>query len=97
MKLLKHEILYEYKLQADSGDRWGSAMSAFFDVAGELWWRGADIPTYWQYSHGCAIDPREHDGYMFEILVDAETSDLLDIGNILERYTRNLDRIGESY
>lgn len=95
MKL--QDIKSEYKIQADSGDRWGSAMSAYFDLVAELYYRGEDIPDSWQYSPGCAVDPREPDAYMYGIFQDADSNTLVKFGNILERYTRNLDRLGESY
>jgi hypothetical protein len=91
------ELKAEYKLQADSGDNWGSAMAAFFGVAGELWWRGETLPLHWEYSPGCASDPREHDDYLFTVFNECDTAVLYRFGNILERYTRNLDRVGESY
>ena len=92
-----NELKSEYKLQADSGDKWGSGMSAYFSVAAELWWRGDDIPRHWQYSPGCASDPREPEDYLYSVFNECSSDDLERFGNILERYTRNLDRIGESY
>ena len=95
--MMKTELKQLHLESADSGDRWGSAMSTFFDVAGELWWRGADIPAVWEYSPGAASDPREPDNYLFDYLENTDTDILIQFGNVLERYIRNLDRIGESY
>ena len=86
-----------YKETHDSGDPWGSAISAFFDVATELWWRGDDIPDAWQFRPGAVTDPRNLESYLYPDLSVVDSDDLLQFGKTLERYTRNLDRTGKSY
>lgn len=81
----------------DKGDRWGSAMIAFFTVANEINHREELTPSKWGYRPAMTEDPRESEDYLFEACEQATTEDLVHFGNILERYTRNLDRLGESY
>ena len=87
-------IFYE---DFDSYDKWGSAMIAFFTVANEISYRDQNTPQSWEYRPAMAQDPREHEDHMFETCEAAELDDLIHFGNVLERYTRNLDRLGESY
>jgi len=91
------DLLHEIKREIDSYDQWGSAMAPFFDVAAELWWRGECVPSHWQYTPGMASDPRDPESYFFELAGDSTNDELIYAGNVLERYTRNLDRRGLSY
>ena len=91
------ELTKLYKESADTYDKWGSAMGAFFGAAAELSHRGESTPHHWQYSPGLSDDPREPDDYLYADFAATDTDDLVKFGNIMERYTRNLDRIGESY
>lgn len=86
-----------YKETHDTYDPWGAAIVAFFGVAAELCHRGESTPAHWQYSPGMGDDPREPEDYLFEDFEQADTEDLIQFGNVLERYTRNLDRTGKSY
>ena len=82
----------------DKGDKWGSAMIAFFTVANEINHREQNTPSSWQYRPSPVMgDQREHDDGMFEACENANLNDLIHFGNILERYTQNLDRLGVSY
>jgi hypothetical protein len=89
---LKNELMMSW----DSHDRWGSAMSLFFDVAEELHRRHGDTPDSWQFRPG-ALGVGEPETYEAEIMTCADTPDLLRLGNVLYRYTGMLDRAGESY
>lgn len=81
------------------GDPWGCSMIAWFDVAAELAYRGADVPAHWDYrpSPICPDDPREPESLFAEIAAEAGTEDLIRFGYLLERYTRRLERAGMSY
>lgn len=87
----------EYRLQADRGDAWGSAMIAFFTLANELYMRGADIPSEWGYSPGMVDDPREPEDYFYDMFRMTGEFMLLEIGNLLHRYTEHLKYHGEDY
>lgn len=78
-------------------DMWGTSMQAWFDVASELWWRGEAVPDHWEYSPGCADDPREPDSYLSEYCGELDTETLIKAGNILCRYTAVLEKHGEGY
>lgn len=90
------ELKSELMMGWDSGDRWGSAMGMFFDVAETLYRREAEIPTEWGYRPG-AGGVGEPETWEAEIMIDADTPDLIRLGKVLDRYTGMLDRAGESY
>jgi hypothetical protein len=95
-KALKQDLYIGF----DRGDAWGSAMNIFFGVANELHFRDPEIvPAHWQYvppGRRCE-DPRDTDDYYYDDLAAAKTDDLIRFGNLMERYTRILDKAGESY
>lgn len=90
------ELKSELMMSFDSYDRWGSAMSMFFDVAEELYRRGEDIPEEWQFRAG-AGGVGEPETYEAEIINDADSADILRLGRVLHQYTNMLKRAGESY
>lgn len=95
MGKLNTDTLTEFKRDRDTYSPWGSSMAIFFDVAGELWWRGADIPGHWMYSPGAVDDPREYDSYYFDLIEKETNENLLALGNLLERHTRMLNYLTE--
>ena len=78
-------------------DPWGQAVSAFFDVAGELTKRGADVPDAWQYRPGAGGPSVSEWGA--EVFADLQPTDadLLRLGALLHKLTDRLDRAGRSY
>ena len=89
------EIKSEYRLQADSGDKWGSAMGARFDIAEELHRRDHDIPASWGFSPGAGSfgvswEPETYFGGIIQH--DTDSSDLRYFGDVLARYTDLLKR-----
>jgi hypothetical protein len=80
------DIKSEYRLQADSGDKWGCAMSAHFDIAEELTRRDHDVPASWQFRAGAMGVTAEPESYFGEIIRDADSSDLRYFGDVLSRY-----------
>ncbi len=92
-------LISDVKLAHDSGDAWGSAMGAFFDLTAELWTRDdAIVPDEWRYSPGAAGgDPRDPDSYFFEVFKSADTADLERLGAVLDRYTGMLRSAGRDY
>jgi len=90
-------IANEYKLQADNGDPWGSAMSALFDIAEELDRRGDEVPAEWEYRPG-ALGPGAPDTYFAQAVLPLyDASDMRAFGSVLARYTDNLRAAGMSY
>ncbi len=86
-----------FKESFDRGDKWGSSLTAWFTVANEISYRDECTPNAWQYSPAMADDPRESDDYLYEECTQADLADLIQFGDVLERYTRNLERNGYSY
>ena len=86
------DIKSEYVAQHDSGDQWGSAMSARFDICETLTRRGDDVPASWEFHAGAGlfgIDD-EPESYFGCIIRDADSADLVRFGNVLARYTNAL-------
>lgn len=90
------EMKAELMMGFDSGDRWGSSMGMFFDAADELCRRGDDIPHEWGYRPS-PFGPSDPETFEAEILVDADSDDILRLGRVLHRYTTRLDKAGHSY
>ena len=93
------ELISDYKMGHDSGDAWGSAMGAFFDLAAELYTRDDSvIPEDWRYRPGAmGGDPRDSDSYNFGLFLGAATDDLERFGALLHRYTNFLRAAGRDY
>jgi hypothetical protein len=52
------DLQFEYSMEDDD---WGSCMSWWFTIAGELHTRGAPIPAEWKYQPGLhPVDPDDH-------------------------------------
>ena len=90
------EYKHELRLLDLKYDPWGTTMAAWFDVAAELWTRG-ETPLEWDYSPGVASDPREPENHFFNMFKAENTGTLILLGNLLERYTRQLTRAGKDY
>jgi hypothetical protein len=97
MGLTLKQLKYELRMGDINYDPWGTAMAALFDVAAELWWRGEDVPAHWEYSPGMVDDPRDRDSCFYELATETDTETLTQFGNLLERFVRNHDRVGNSY
>lgn len=92
------ELKKEFMQQFDTYDCWGAAMSAWFGICGELYLRGEDIPQRWEFRPSPMGIERDIDSYWeSEVLPHATADALIKLGNILERYTRNLKRLGRDY
>jgi len=89
----------EYRLTADSCDRWGDCWGVWFAVAGELDWRGSDVPAVeWQFRPGAGGDGRcDPDDMWREVLAGVDTDTLTDFGRLLSRYADKLRVAGASY
>lgn len=95
----KSGLIAEYRNMGDC-DAWGSSMQAWFAVAHELFARGADIPSHWEFKPGICLTPetaREDDNYWFEVFGEYSDEDLVTFGNILERYARLLKHLEQNY
>ena len=89
------DLKAEYRLEHDHGDRWGSVMGAWFDVASLLHNRGANIPADWCYRPG-ACDPQEVSSW-HEHWDCANDYDLTKFGNLLARYAGALRAAGQAH
>jgi len=86
-------LMQDYRETHDHGDPWGSAMSALFGIAAELWMRDdGSLPASWLYRPGAAADPRDPEDYLYETFKEADTEDLLALGELLNRYCDLLKR-----
>ena len=83
--------------ETDRGDLWGENMEAWFAVAAELCYRGENVPADWEYRAGMSDDPREHDSFWFDILVEADSEHLLLFGNYLNARSECLKAAGLDY
>jgi hypothetical protein len=71
-------------------------MGFWFRIADHLEWkRCEDCPDHWHFrpSPLGSINERDDD----QMLARFRRRDLIHFGNVLERYTRNLERKGRSY
>ncbi len=93
LKQFKHELRGNYH-----SDKWGEVMSAWFECAAHLRWRNRiEIPSQWQYSSGCAGDPRDKESYYFSLFRTATDRQLIVIGNFLCRLSSFLKRADLDY
>ena len=53
-------LIKELKLHY-TGDAWGWVMCCRFAIAGEMFSRGLDIPSHWEYWPGACGDGRDPD------------------------------------
>ena len=91
VKELKREFRYPR-----TGDAWGETMGAFFDLAEYLFFRRGNCPAAWQYKPGAAVDVDE-ENYWLELFEQADTQELVQFGNILERHARRVRQAGLDY
>jgi len=89
------DIINEYRFVGDDGDPWGSSMDLFFEVAGEMWERGLDIPVEWNYRAG--LSTKDEESYWFKLTKGLNDADLTRLGKFLHRYVGLLVRHGKDY
>lgn len=85
--------LYDFSM---ANDPWATSMSAFFDVAGEMWNRSCSIPWEWKFSPGMGT-PQIEDDYTRKEIEKLTDDQLLAFGRFLSRLTDILERLGHSY
>ncbi len=88
------ELLAEYKLVRDIADPWGSSMNLHFSICDQLNDRGEYTPASWGYKPSASIGTGD---YWHQVLIDYDTSVLIEAGLILHRYESRLDNLGLSY
>lgn len=96
------DLKSEYKMFEDSGDKWGSALGAHFDLCAELDHRaerdGVEAMRSWQYRAPATLDDhREKDSYYYDLYIGTSSADLVKFGDLLSRYTEKLAAAGHSY
>lgn len=86
------------------GDPWGTAMSLWFDICDWLTVQGVSVPAHWEYRPSPFLPHsiEEHKAtWESEVppsaFEETSTEELIHMGNVLERYTRMLDKAGHSY
>lgn len=90
------DLKHEFHLTND-GDSWGNCMNWWFSVAAEMYHRGLDIPSSWQYQPAMTDDPRELDDYAAQVCQDASDEALELFGNVLEKLSKKLKEQGKDY
>lgn len=90
------ELKSEAMVGWDSYDRWGSAMSLWFDVCDELTRRQLRTPARWEYRAGPLGDQPRH-GHVAWALSQMSAPSLYRMGYALQRLTRHLRALGEDY
>lgn len=92
------------RMSWDSGDPYGSAMSAWFGIASALHVRGETIPAGWEFRPSPmlhTVDDLEDypDLEIWEVLEAGEASadDMRRAGDVLTRYVRLLEHCGRTY
>ena len=87
-------VIYEWKVQFDCGDPWGSAMSGLFPIADYLTDCGECVPDFQQSIFGS-----DTDDYFYQALVeiDASVDDCWHAFKVLSRYRDFCERAGLSY
>jgi hypothetical protein len=94
----ENHLIQYFRENADSFDPWGSVMGALFDIAHELHHRNADIPSEWEFNPGMGSgDLRDHESSHFEEFAAASESDLIELGNMLNRASDILRAQGKDY
>ena len=95
METTYKNVIEEYRMFSDSGDPWGSAMAFYFDIVGEMYHRGLQIPEKWEYSPG--LGSRDEESFFFDLLEGVPDDCLCRLGVLFNRYTRFLERNFMSY
>jgi len=95
---MKNELLDILRIDLPI-DRWGHAMSAWFDVAEEMYIRDINIPEQWKFNPGIGVLRGErNEGSLFKVFgIELTDDELIYAGRVLERYTSILDSAGMSY
>lgn len=89
------DLKEEFKFSGDSGDPWGSCLSVHFQLADYLHFkRSASVPQHWEYSPGLGSDIDPEWENFFE---STPLEQLIQFGNILERYANILRTQGKDY
>jgi len=87
----------KYAFSIDFGiDRYGHTMMALFDIAAELYDR-AEIPDDWQYITGAGLGDDDGMSPFQEDCHNAETDELLELGELLIRIRDRCKREGKDY
>ena len=96
-KLTYEDIKAEFNL-CSSGDSWGECMSAWFDVAAEIYFnRDFEVPADWRYGPGAASGIDEDSYFANEVLAHASDDALQRFGAVINRYAGMLKAAGKDY
>jgi hypothetical protein len=85
----------EFRMDANS-DIYGHTMGLWFAVAGEMFYRGMDIPEDWKFSPGAASNGRNPDDEHWG-LADLPNDDLEILGDSLHELYHEAKENGDDY
>jgi hypothetical protein len=89
------DLMAELRAGAD-GDWWGTTMSWWFAVAGEMWERSLPIPDEWRYRPS-PFGGKDPDAFEAEICEQATDEALRLFGRAMNRYAAILKKAGKDY
>jgi hypothetical protein len=88
----REDLELEYSLE---DDEWGTCMSWWFTIAGELYTRGETLPEEWKYKPG--IHPVDPDDHKAPLIAAATTPTLLGFVEVIEADAKRLKAEGKDY
>jgi hypothetical protein len=87
--VLLEDLQFEYSLEDDD---WGTCMSWWFTIAGELYTRNVTLPEEWKYKPGIhPVDPDDHNG---ALIAGAPTAVLFEFMKTIEADAKRLKEAG---
>lgn len=87
----------------DDGDSWGTCMMHWFGIANTIHGYIGETPAEWRYRPGLFVNDVLTDEWPDREYAEAYRDERLSVeqllyaGNVLERWSRMLDRAGRSY
>jgi hypothetical protein len=91
-EVTREDLEFEYSLE---DDEWGSVMSWWFTIAGELYTRNEALPVEWQYQPG--LYPVDPDDRKAPLVASATTETLMRFMEDIEDDVKRLKAEGEDY
>lgn len=98
---MNSDIRYFIDIHNDPGDSWGTCMTHWFGIANALEASGLIVPEEWQYRPG-ALGPDVESWPNSEYYDDLQSGyhspeDLIEAGNVLQRWASMLECAGKDY
>lgn len=80
-----------------AGDLWGTALDAWFEIAGRMNRRGLPIPAEWQYRPAMGTDGTDKESYWYSLFARCGNKQLQHFGTLMFRYCQLLKRHNRDY